>query len=107
MKLAISNQKAPISSEVLARIAVIRPILEALLYGINKNVTEELGGTENIKLFMLPRAYREGNGDIGFCFEWAIHDAIQRQESSVIERLEDAGKQCKLHGKTFSPYYLG
>jgi hypothetical protein len=107
MKLAISNQKAPISSEVLARIAVIRPILEALLYGINKNVTEELGGAENIKLFMLPRAYREGNGDIGFCFEWAIHDAIQRQESSVIERLEDAGKQCKLHGKNFQSILFG
>ena len=98
MKLLIESQQNSVGSEVLARIAIVRPILTALLAGIKQEVLNELGGMENIKLFMLPRAYRDGTGDVGFCFEWAIHDAIRRQEPMVMERLADASKQCKLPG---------
>lgn len=60
-----------------------------------------------MKLLMLPRAYREGCGDVGFCFEWAIHDAIRRKDSMVMERLEDAAKLCKLPGKSFDSILFG
>jgi len=107
LKLLIESQQNPVGSEVLARIAIVRPILTALLTGIKQEVLNELGGMENIKLFMLPRAYREGSGDIGFCFEWAIHDAIRRQDPMVMERLEDASKRCKLPGNEFQSILFG
>jgi len=107
MKLLIQKQTSQVGSEVLARIAIVRPILTALLVGIKQEVVNELGGMENMKLLMLPRAYREGCGDVGFCFEWAIHDAIRRKDSMVMERLEDAAKLCKLPGKSFDSILFG
>jgi hypothetical protein len=107
MKLLIESQANPVGSEVLARISIIRPILTALLTGIKQEVLNELGGAQNMKLFMLPRAYRDGCGDVGFCFEWAIHDAIRRGEPTVIERLSDASRLCKLPGDAFQSILFG
>lgn len=58
-------------------------------------------------MFMLPRAYREGCGDVGFCFEWAIHDAICRREPAVMERLCDAARRCEMPGKDFQSILFG
>lgn len=107
MKLLIESQQNPVGSEVLARIAIVRPILTALLTGIKQQVLNELGGMENMKLFMLPRAYRDGCGDVGFCFEWAIHDAVRRQDPMVMERLEDASRKCNLKGSDFQSILFG
>lgn len=107
MKLLIETQQNPVGSEVLARIAIVRPILTALLTGIKKEVLDELGGLENMKLFMLPRAYRDGSGDVGFCFEWAVHDAIRRKDPMVMERLSDASKLCKMPGSSFQSILFG
>lgn len=107
MQLIKEKQINPIESEVLARISIIRPILNSLLIGIKQDVCAELGGFENMKLKMLPRAYRPGAGDIGFCFEWAVHDAIRRQEPTVLERLEDAARKCRLPGDKFESILFG
>lgn len=107
MKLLIETQQNPVGSEVLARIAIVRPILMALLTGIKQEVLNESGGMENMKLFMLPRAYRDGCGDVGFCFEWAVHDAIRRQDPMVMERLSDASKLCRLPGNSFQSILFG
>ena len=66
MKLLKEKQIAPIESEVLARISIIRPILSGLLVGIKEEILQECGGIQGIKLKMFPRAYRPGCGDIGF-----------------------------------------
>ncbi|MAT92336.1 MAG: hypothetical protein CME59_07025 [Halioglobus sp.] len=107
MKLLIQTQQNPVGSEVLARIAIVRPILIALLTGIKQEVLGELGGLDAMKLFMLPRAYRDGCGDVGFCFEWAVHDAIRRNDPMVMERLTDAAKLCKLPGADFDSILFG
>ena len=107
MELVTEKQINPIESEVLARISVIRPILTSLLLGIKADVLTELGGVNNFKLKMLPRAYRPGAGDIGFCFEWAIHDAIRRKDPQVLERLEDAAKKCRLPGIDYQSILFG
>lgn len=107
MQLLTEMQVNPIESEVLARISMIRPILTSLLIGIKEDVAKELGGRDNIKLKMLPRAYRAGAGDIGFCFEWAIHDAVRRKDPVIIERLSDASKKCKLPGGNFESILFG
>lgn len=107
IKLLVEQQINSIQSEVLARLSIVRPILIGLLFGIKKDILLELGGAQNIKLKLLPRAYREGDGDIGFCFEWAVHDAIRRGEPSVLERLEDAGRRCKLPGSAYNSILFG
>ncbi len=107
MQLLMEKQINPIQSEVLARISVIRPILTGLLIGIKADIVQELGGLDNIKLKMLPRAYRPGAGDIGFCFEWAIHDAVKRGDSAVLERLVDAAKKCRMPGNVFDSILFG
>ena len=107
MQLIMEKQVSPIESEVLARISIIRPILTSLLIGIKQDILDELGGIDQVKLKMLPRAYRPGAGDIGFCFEWAIHDAIRRQDPNILNRLEDAARKCRLPGNNFESILFG
>jgi len=98
MDLRIQRQVNPIQSEVAALISVIRPILEGLLYGLKGDVVAEVGGYEEVKLFMLNRLYREGDGDIGLCFEYAIHTAIRSRDPLIAERIEDALRICNVRG---------
>lgn len=99
MKLRVQTQVNPIAEEVSATIAVIRPILEGLLYGLRKDVVAEVGGYPNVKLKMLPRLYRRGDGDIGLCFEYAVHHAIRSGQAAVCERVADALRLCKVPGR--------
>lgn len=99
MKLRLQTQVNPIAEEVSATIAVVRPILEGLLWGIRKDVVAEVGGYENVKLMMLPRLYRRGDGDIGLCFEYAVHHAIRTGQADVCERVADALRLCKVPGR--------
>jgi len=66
---------------------------------LKQDVVAEVGGYENVKLKMLPRLYRPGDGDCGICFEYAVHDAMKRGEPAVMERLTDAMSQyCNVPG---------
>jgi len=104
VQLRIENQRSPVADEVSAIVAVIRPILEGVLFAIKGEVVAEVGGYENVKLRMLPRLYRPGDGDCGICFEYAVHDAIKRGEPAVMEKISDSlGKHCRVPGsKTVS-----
>src|SRR5262249_41171717 len=62
-----------------------------------QDIVAELGGYEGIKLKLLPRAYRAGDGDCGICFEYAVHDAMKRGDGRVLERISDAAKLCRLN----------
>ncbi len=90
MQLRLQLQRNPVSDEVSAVTAVVRPVLEGLLYALKSDVVAEAGGYENVKLKMLPRLYRPSDRDCGICFEYAVHDAVNRREPSVLERLQDA-----------------
>ena len=64
-------------------------------------VRDEVGGYDNVKLKMLPRLYRPGDGDCGICFEYAVHDAIRHGNPLVLNRLVDAMHDyCKVSGST-------
>ena len=99
LQLRLEWQRNRVADEVSALTAVARPILEGVLYALKQDVVSELGGYENIKLKMLPRLYRPGDGDCGICFEYAVHDAIRRGDSLVLERVLDAMTQCRVTGK--------
>jgi hypothetical protein len=99
MRIGEQRQLNPVSDEVLALTAVVRPILTATLYALKAEVVAEAGGYSGVKLLMLPRLYKAGDGDCGICFEYAVHEAISRGDNRVLERIEDAARLCKLEGQ--------
>lgn len=105
----IRNEKQinPIQSEVLSLITVIRPIILGLLYSSRKDLVNECGGYNNIKLKMLPQIHNSGDGDVGICFEWAIHDAIRRNDPLILERIVDSLKQSKIKGGNVTSILFG
>lgn len=90
MQLRVEQQVNPVGDEVSAITAVVRPILIGVLFALKGQVADESGGYENVKLFMLPRLYRPGDGDCGICFEYAVHDAVLRRRADVVDRLTDS-----------------
>lgn len=101
------TQRNAVAGEVAALIAVVRPILEGLLFSLKGEITNEAGGLTGVKLKMLPRLYRAGDGDCGICFEYAVHDAVTRNDPDVLQRIEDALKQCRVPGKTYQSILFG
>lgn len=102
MEVRLQSQVNAIADEVSALIAVVRPILEGLLYGLKRDVVAEVGGYNSVKLKMLPRLYRRGDGDIGLCFEYSVHHALRTGNASVCERVADALKLCKVPGHSLT-----
>lgn len=93
------TQQSPVADIYSAHVAIVRPILSGLLYSLKQDVVAEVGGYNNVKLKMLPRLRREGDGDVGICFEYAVHDALRRRHPSITERIYDAlTKHCKVPG---------
>lgn len=100
MQLRLQFQQNQVADEVSAITAVVRPILEGVLYALKQDVVAEVHGYDNVKLKMLPRLYRHGDRDCGICFEYAVHDALINGEPSVTERVDDAiRKFCGIQGQ--------
>lgn len=107
MQIREESQVSAVADEVSAITAVVRPILTGVLYSLKSDVAQQLGGYDNIALFMLARSHRPGDGDAGICFEYAVHDAVRRGESSVQERVEDALRLCKIPGSDQASILFG
>lgn len=107
MQLRLQFQENSVADEVSAITAVVRPILEGLLYALKSGVVAEVGAYSDIKLKMLPRLYLQGDRDCGICFEYAVHEALTRGESSVMERVYDAMTLCSVPGSTTSSILFG
>jgi hypothetical protein len=83
MKVSVETQIGEISDAARARIAMVRPILVATLYALQRDRIDRLGGYPKVTLADLAREYREGSGDCGICFEYAVHDAIRRKDPQI------------------------
>ena len=83
MKFVVERQIDRITDAARARIAMVRPILRATLFSMKRDRIERLGGYGKISLADLAREYREGPGDCGICFEYAVHDAIRNEDRQV------------------------
>lgn len=91
------KQTHEIGSEMEALFSVIIPILRGILYSLKREHVEMFGGYEKITLEQLAMAYKEGDGDCGICFEYAVHDAIISGNADVLERVNDAlTRYCKI-----------
>lgn len=99
IQLRLEFQQNPVADEVAAVTAVVRPILRGLLHSLKREVVAAVGGHESVKLFLLPRLYRPGDGDCGLCFEYAVHDAMNRGEPTVVEKINEAlSRHCDVPG---------
>ena len=96
MEIRRQKQLNPVADEVLALTSVVRPILSGVLNALKVDVVKEVGGYEGVKLKMLPRLYRPGDGDVGICFEYAVHEAMNNGDARVVERISDALKLCRI-----------
>lgn len=91
-----------------AIIALTRPILQGLLYSLKQDVIKEIGGYQNLKLKMLPRFRRSSDGDVGICFEYAIHEAIRQKNPMILERVNDAlSRHCSVPGNNIESILFG
>jgi capsular exopolysaccharide synthesis family protein len=95
-------QRNPVSDDLSALVAVTRAILVGLLSGLNEQVVSEVGGRDNVKLNMLPRLRRPGYGDLGICFEYAVHSAIKNRDPMILDRVGYALSLCELDGSELS-----
>ncbi len=107
MQIREEHQLNPVADEVSAITAVVAPILSGILFSLKADVAAQLGGYEQIPLFMLARNHRPGDGDAGICFEYAVHDAVRRSEASVQERVADALRLCKVPGSAQASILFG
>jgi len=100
MQLRLQFQRNRVADEVSGLTAVVRPILEGLLYALKQEAVADVGEYQAARLRMLPRLYRPGDRDCGICFEYAVHDALNRREPVVLERIHDAVRNyCHVQGQ--------
>lgn len=107
VEIRSEEQLNPVADEVSAITAVVRPILLGILYSLKKDVVGWFGDYTEVTLEQLARNRRAGDGDTGICFEYAAHDAISRGEASVVERVHDALKLCKVPGNATGSILFG
>lgn len=114
MKVLKSRQIAEVSDAVRSKFAMTVPVLEATLNSLKRERIERYStnperierfaeGLRSITLADLSREFREGSGDAGICFEYAIHDAIAH-DSPLIEPLasEVLEEFCNIQGGAWS-----
>lgn len=107
MEIRTETQLNTVADEVSAITAVVRPILTGILYSLKGDIVAEVGTVADVKLKMLPRLHREGDGDTGICFEYAVHDAVRRAEAGVMERVAEALALCKVPGAAAASILFG
>ena len=56
---------------------------------------------------MLPRLRRPSDGDIGICFEYAVHDALNKQNPMILDRVSNGLALCNIPGYGISSILFG
>lgn len=98
INLSQCTQVGEVDSMERALYAVIPPILQGILYSLKRDMMDSFNlAYDEITLAQLARLYREGDGDYGICFEYAVHNAIVNNHFSVLDRIDTAlSKFCKI-----------
>jgi hypothetical protein len=66
-----------------ARFTMVIPVLRGMLFSTKRDMVQALGGIEKISLEQFARIYVESPGDYGICFEYAVHQALQKRDPAV------------------------
>ena len=108
MQLRLERQRSPVADEVSAITAVARPILIGTLYALQHARVERFGDYADIRITDLAREYRAGDGDCGICFEYAVHDAVRRDDPLVVERVDEVlTSYCRIEGTRLESILFG
>lgn len=107
LDLRIETQKSPIADDVSALFAIVKPILQGLLNSLPRDVISKVGGVEKIDLQLLARLRRQGDGDCGICYEYAVHQAVKDRDGKVLDRVSEALKLCKVPGSALESILFG
>jgi hypothetical protein len=108
MQLRLERQRSPVADEVSAITAVVRPILIGTLYALQQARVERFGDYPDIRITDLSREYRAGDGDCGICFEYAVHDAVRRNDPLVLERVDEVLTSfCRIEGDRLESILFG
>lgn len=82
---------------VSALVAITRPIISGVAHSIGGEFLDAFDRDRSaVPLKMIGRLRKEGDGDIGIAFEYAIHEAVQRTDPVILERVTDALKHCNI-----------
>ncbi|MGW4273875.1 hypothetical protein ACWEGQ_16260 [Streptomyces seoulensis] len=83
MRVLKSFQREEVSDAVMAKFAMVAPVIEATLHSVAMDRIDRLGGYPSWTLHDLAREFREGFGDAGICFELAVHEAIAGRNALI------------------------
>ncbi|MFE9361229.1 hypothetical protein ACFYPB_45355 [Streptomyces olivaceoviridis] len=83
MRVLKSFQREEVSDAVMAKFAMVAPVIEATLHSVAMDRIDRLGGYPAWTLHDLAREFREGFGDAGICFELAVHEAIAGRNALI------------------------
>ncbi len=99
MKVIGGEQIDKVQDAVRAKMAMSVPILKALLHSLARDRINRLGGLDKISLHDLAREFREGYGDAGICFEYAVHQAIASANPLISDLVSEVLQDlCKIPG---------
>ena len=98
MEIREDRQKNPVADEVSALVAVTGPIITGVLRSVSEEVSNTFGERDKLPLKILGRLRKEGDGDCGIAFDYAVHDAVISREPVVAERVADALSKCGVSG---------
>lgn len=97
MEIREEIQANPVADEVAALVAVTRPILNGVLVSIGTEYLDAWAGDRTqVPLKLLGRLRKEGDGDTGIAFEYAVHDAVRGKNAVVMERVTAALELCRI-----------
>lgn len=97
MEIRSEFQQNAVADDVGALVAVIRPVIAGVLHSIRAEMLVGANHTrESLPLKMLGRLRKQGDGDCGIAFEYAVHDAVMTQEPIASERVAEALKLCRI-----------
>lgn len=75
----------------------MRPTIMGVLQSIKTEMLDAAGlDRESLPLLMLGRMRKEGDGDTGIAFEYAVHDAVLTREPVVTDKIADALRKCNI-----------
>jgi hypothetical protein len=98
MDVLEQRQENPVADPVEALVAVMRPMIMSIVHSLGRDVIEDAGlDRYQLPLKTIMRMRRSGDGDSGNAFEYAIHDAVLRNDAVVVGRLIDALSICRIN----------
>lgn len=99
MKILQGVQKGEIGDAVQSKLAMMIPVLEGTLFSLATVRVSRLGGRKKVTLVDLARESREGDGDVGICFEFAVHSAIAQKSEHIYDLSSEVLENfCKIKG---------